>query len=158
MKKQTKNSKTPKEDVLRIIDSLGENPTMMDIRKAIAKKVKQRPWKNPIPKWLFTIGGAFAFFTLLYFVISGLQYHGNINPESANKKMLLLDFLLYSFWTIAPPSYFFYEYMWIFPPKYKLNPGQMSDLKHVQDLASKIWAALLLGFGIILYFKYGVKP
>ncbi len=69
----------------------------------------------------------------------------------------ILDVVIYGLWAIAPPAWFFVEYVRIFPDALKLDPNQLADMKYTQDLAAKFWAGVLLLLGALLFLKYGAK-
>ena len=148
-----------KRQAIKVIELLDDKISMEEIHKSIAKLDKS-VWRNPIPGVVFVLVGLAAFATFVYFIVSNFE-SGRfkiIDPREfreSNNKIILFDYLLYAFWTIIPPSYFLWEYLRIFP--YKLDPSQLADIKYTQELSSKIWAALLFIFGIILYCKYGFR-
>ena len=146
---------TPKQRTIEMITNLDDNISMEAIHKAVSDLDKS-VWKNTLPKTVFIVTGLFAFATFIYFIISSYTSKGIFTAAvPKDTKIILLDYLLYTFWTIVPPSYFLWEYLTLFP--YKLDSGQLSDIKYTQELSSKIWAALLFAFGILLYSKYGVR-
>jgi hypothetical protein len=56
---------------------------------------------------------------------------------------------VYAFWIIAPPSWFFIEYHFVF--NRKDDPHAIEQIKIGQDVAQKFWAALLVllaGIGV----------
>jgi hypothetical protein len=145
----------PKQQVIQMIETLDENISMDGIIKAISGSPRA-VWKNPVPKWVFISTGLAAFATFIYFVVGNYDSNGKFETaKEASSKIVLFDYLLYAIWTIIPPSYFLWEYLRLFP--HKLDSNQMADLKYTQELSSKIWAALLFAFGILLYSKYGVR-
>jgi hypothetical protein len=107
-------------------------------------------WKSPIPKNYFITAGVLAFIT--FCIILG-TYICKVKKDF--NLMQIVNYSLYFVWAMGPPSFFFYEYMWKFP--YKSDANQLADLKYTHELASKIWAALLVVFGILLYSMYGVR-
>ena len=59
---------------------------------------------------------------------------------------------VYAFWVIAPPSWFFVEYYFVFDRK--SDAGAVEQLKIGQDVSQKFWAALLVLLGGIGYFRW----
>lgn len=146
---------TPKQKTIEMISNLDDNISIEAIHKAVSELDKS-VWKNTVPKTVFIVTGLFALATFIYFVATSFTVKGTFTKEVTKEtKIILLDYFLYTLWTIVPPSYFLWEYLKLFP--YKLDSGQVADIKYTQELSSKIWAALLFAFGILLYSKYGVK-
>jgi len=59
---------------------------------------------------------------------------------------------IYAFWVIAPPSWFFVEYYFVF--NRKEDPNSLERFKVGQDVAQKFWAALLVLLAGIGYFRW----
>ena len=55
-------------------------------------------------------------------------------------------------WVIAPPSWFFVEYYFVFDRKE--DPDALERFKVGQDIAQKFWAALLVLLAGIGYFQW----
>ena len=64
------------------------------------------------------------------------------------------DLIVYFAWTILPPAWFLFEYVWLFSDADKLDPNKLADLKYTHELAGKIWAGLVTLLSVILYLKY----
>jgi hypothetical protein len=47
------------------------------------------------------------------------------------------DIIAYSAWTILPPSWFMFEYTWLFPEEARFDSSQLADLKYKHELAGK---------------------
>ena len=58
--------------------------------------------------------------------------------------------LVYAFWVIGPPIWFFVEYHFIFNEK----AARLEHLQYAQDVAQKFWAALLVLLAGIGYFQW----
>lgn len=130
-------------------NALSDNTQIDDIYNKVIQKTPA-VWKSPIPKHFFTISGILAFITFVVIVSTYIfKFKAELEP------MKMINYFLYFIWAMGPPSFFFYEYMWKFP--HKLDANQMADLKYTHELASKIWAALLVVFGVLLYTMYGMK-
>ncbi len=147
---------TEKQQALNIIQNLDNSVTISEIQLKIAK-IDKTVWKNPIPKWVFNLIGIVAGVNFMYLFISVCTENFCVPKYSHSYNIIkLVDILFYSCWAIGVPFYFFIEYLILFP--HKLDKDQLADLNYTQTLASKVWAALLLIFGLFLYMKYGVRP
>jgi hypothetical protein len=65
-------------------------------------------------------------------------------------------FYVYAFWTLAPPLWFFVEYVWIFDPL-RGNALRVQDFNTAQGLAQKVWAALLVFLSVFALVLWGAK-
>jgi hypothetical protein len=69
--------------------------------------------------------------------------------------------ILLSIWTIVPPAWFLFEYTYIFPLTREEEPAsakiQLEHRKYVQDLAAKLWLALVSAL-LVLYFWKDLRP
>lgn len=76
------------------------------------------------------------------------QYLGNYD---------IVDISIYFFWLVMPPIFFLFEYIFLFgkTESNRLNSNQITDFKYCQELGSKIWAAVVVCFSILLYVRYG---
>jgi hypothetical protein len=147
---------TDKQKALNIIQNLDDSATISEIHLKIAE-IDKTVWKNPMSQWFFISIGILAVSTFLFFFISICTENFCIAKYSHCYNIIkLVDIFVYSCWAIGVPAFFFFEYIKIFP--YKLDSNQLADLKYTQELASKIWAALLLIFAFFLLIKYNVKP
>jgi hypothetical protein len=63
---------------------------------------------------------------------------------------------IYGCWIMGPPLWFFAEYFFIFNRKDEETARE--QLKIGQDLAQKIWAALIVLLAGIGYFRWEFKP
>lgn len=143
-----------KKQIQEHLDGLPETATPEEIKNALlpllAKEKEERKiWENKKGRWFFVVASVACVvsFLLLYL------YRHDYEPGFIK----LQDAIIYGLWLIVPPVWFLAEYIWIFPEKYKFDDDQLTDFKYVQSLASKFWAAVLILFGIILYYKYGGK-
>lgn len=142
------------EKVIEWLNSLKKKDKAIDEILAVVNK--KRLWRTTVPQYFFNLVGFAAFLTFLYFMYTNFNKEGLLLKVNNVKPPLnIWDYILYVFWLMAPPSYFLWEYIAKFP--HKLDSNQMADFKYTQDLASKIWAALLIAFGILLLAKYGIK-
>jgi hypothetical protein len=147
---------TDKEKAFNIIQNLDNSVKFPEIHREIAKMDKS-VWKNPISQYVFIGIGIIAGLNFIYFFVSVCTDNFYFYKHSPIYNTIkLVDILLYSCWAIGVPFYFFFEYIKLFP--HKLDKDQLADLNYTQTLASKVWAALLLIFGLFLYMKYGVRP
>ncbi len=141
----------------KLIDYLQNNlvndPSSADIQNTIDSFYNEVPiqknnplvWKSKIGRPLFIIASLFVIFTII-----------TITYFFDDKKLTkYLDLILFCTWTIAPPVWFLYEYVKNFPDEYKLNPHMLADYKVTQELASKIWASVVVIITAIFYLKYG---
>ncbi len=58
------------------------------------------------------------------------------------------DFVLF-FWTLAPPLWFWVEYVWLVSEEEKSDTLKLARVVHGQGLASRIWLAVLAILGAL---------
>jgi hypothetical protein len=58
---------------------------------------------------------------------------------------------LYAIWVLGPPIWFFFEYFYLFRQHGK--PGCIDTFKYGQELASRIWLALVAVLGVLFFGK-----
>lgn len=115
-------------------------------------------WFSLIGRIIFTLSIVAIIFTLWKITNSfNLQnIHTELHCKEGCKKIhyIIFDVLAYCAWTVGPPVWFMFEYVWLFPEKYKFDTYQLDDLKYVHELGNKVWAAFVICITIILYIKY----
>ena len=157
-----------KEKYLKSLDDLhssGDEVSLKEKIEEIKRKIYQdelneEPWKTPFGNWLFLV--ALILFLLFsvskLLMIKSLWWDSKIkSPNEINYDVA--DVLIYSLWLIGPPVFFLVEYVFLFGRNRgnRLKSSHVDDLKYRQDLASKIWAAIVVCFTALLYLKYGWK-
>lgn len=105
-------------------------------------KVKKFKDMQKLVGWSAAIGLA---------VSLGLTFIGWGQPVSSNPlKDIQVGVLV--FWTLAPPIWFWYEYVYLFRSAFPhADSDKLNELKTQQDLSSKIWVAATSVL-LILYF------
>ncbi|WP_035644161.1 hypothetical protein [Flavobacterium sp. ASV13] len=115
-------------------------------------------WFSLIGRIIFTLSIVALFFTLWEITNSFnlKNIHTELNCIEGCKEVhyKIFDVIAYCAWTIGPPVWFMFEYVWLFPKKYKFDSDQLNDLKYVHELGSKVWAAFVICITVILYIKY----
>ncbi|AKU23012.1 hypothetical protein MJ904_08100 [Massilia sp. MB5] len=95
---------------------------------------------------LFAVLGVLGFLVNMLILFAGGVY---LDKESYK----LVSSLTVSAWVLLPPLWFFYEFFYYFPKHG--NPAAGFDrLKAVQDVTSKVWAAVGLVLGAIYTVKF----
>lgn len=129
-----------KQELIDKLQNIDDNASDSEIKEFIAKYIEGGVvWKAKIGRPFFASAILLAVLTITVISITKNQ---------------ILDIVLYSAWTIIPPSWFLLEYTWHFPDNFKLNSSQLDDLKYTQELAGKIWQAVVLLITAIVYLKY----
>lgn len=134
--------KSFKSELINELNSLKEPASLSDIQKLTSKFFSTKMWESKVGRKAFLYAVILATITL--FLITTL--HSKI-----------FDIVAYGLWTIVPPSWFMYEYTWLFPDEARFDSNQLSDLKYKHELAGKIWGGLVLLITAVLYLKYGQK-
>lgn len=136
-----------KEELVKLLKELPDDASLDKIGDTYFNYAKlqldYRPWRSPIGRWVFSFGIILAVFSMIVCMFSRSE-----------------PFVIctYSVWTLFPPSFTLYEYVWLFPDKYKLNTNQLTDMKYTHELAGKIWAAVLIVMGVLILVKFHIKP
>ena len=111
-----------------------------------AEELKRK--QETFPQWQFAAGviGTIALLGSL-----GLAFFGwNLRVESGGVK--LVQVFVLAFWTLAPPIWFWFEYVILFRRAFPhADEKCLNALKTQQDLSSKIWIATASAL-LILYF------
>jgi hypothetical protein len=100
------------------------------------------------PKWQWGVGilGTVALIGSLVLAFFGW----GLKVESRGIKIVQVFVLV--FWTLAPPIWFWFEYVILFRRAFPhANENSLDALKTQQDLSSKIWIATTSAL-LILYF------
>lgn len=122
------------------------------------KKSNRKLWFSPIGRIIFALSIFALFFTLLKitncFNLQNIHTELKCEEECKEPHYEIFDVIAYCAWTIGPPVWFMFEYVWLFPKKYKFDSDQLNDLKYVHELGSKVWAAFVICITVILYIKY----
>ena len=115
-------------------------------------------WFSLIGRIFFLLSILALFFTLWKITNSfNLQnIHTELHCKEGCKDIHynFFDVFAYCAWTIIPPIWFMFEYVWLFPKRYKFDTHQLNDLKYVHELGNKVWVAFVICITIILYIKY----
>jgi hypothetical protein len=133
-----------KRELINQLEKLDETATLTDIQKTSSRFFKQKIWVSYF--------GRIAFVFALILSISTLLLITNAFGFGSSKTF---DIIAYSAWTILPPSWFMFEYTWLFPEEARFDSSQLADLKYKHELAGKIWGGLVVLITAILYLKYG---
>jgi hypothetical protein len=118
------------------------------MKKIEPTTAKTKVWKSPWGRIVFTLSILLAVFTILQVT--------NYFHLEASATIAPFDLVAYFAWTMLPPAWFLYEYVWLFSDADKLDPNKVSDLKYVHELAGKVWASLVVLLSVILYLKYHI--
>ena len=136
----------PKKELIDQLEKLDETATLGDIEKLTSQFFKQKIWVSTVGRITFACTLVLAAITLL--LITDVFKFGSSK---------IFDIIAYSAWTILPPSWFMFEYTWLFPSDARFDSYQIDDLKYKHELAAKIWGGLVIILTAIEYYKYG-KP
>lgn len=157
-----------KNNYLKSLDDLLLCVDIDDVKRKINKikgeidqnKLEEKLWKSPYGSPIFQI----IVILMLLFCLSKLTIIENhwfdAGKKSKNEISYdIIDISIYFFWLVMPPIFFLVEYVVLFGKNEsnRLNSDQISDLKYCQELGSKIWAAVVICFSILLYVRYGFK-
>jgi hypothetical protein len=124
---------------------------------------KKRLWRSPLgARWVVTLVLILLIATFIKFITPcPVLIRKYFYFSESHKSVLydLFDLILYGCWLIIPPVFFLIEYVFIFDKDEtrRMDEDQLSDMKYVQDLASKVWAAVGVFFSIMLLLKYGIR-
>lgn len=150
-------NQTAKQKVISFIEGLDEDVTFTDIEtklllfKKISNPVtatsEKKVWTSTIGRTVFVISILLAIYSIVEITDRFNLYH--------HDTVRYFDVIAYCAWTIIPPAWFLFEYVWLFPAKSKLDSNELGDLKYTHELASKIWAGLVVLITAVLYIKYG---
>lgn len=139
-------SPDPINSLVEELQKLTHSATASDVKKITSRYFDQKIWISPIGRYAFGIAFILAILTLL-----------QITNAFGFGRSKVFDVIAYSAWTILPPSWFMFEYTWLFPNEARFDPNQLADLKYKHELAGKIWAGLVLLITAFIYLKYGQK-
>lgn len=145
---------SPKQQIKNRIDSLSDTLSFSQIEDKIYELNTEKVWHNVPGRWFFGVAGLFAIISLII-MLQGIKVkEGKLVQPT---KISLWDGVIYAIWIVAPPLWFLFEYVWMFDDKYKMHSDYNNDVRLVQELASKVWGALFVLFGSVLYLKYAYK-
>ena len=137
---------TKKQALIDALQKLGEGAAPDLIKQTVnsfypdESVTVSKTWTSPVGRAVFTISIFLGFLSL--FLI--WKYH--------DCKELMLT--IYGAWTIGPPVWFLYEYVWLFPERLRHDSVEFGDLKYVHELSGKIWAGLVVVMTAILIVSY----
>ena len=144
-----------KNQIITELSKLNDNASIKEIYKSINDCLKQN---NLVVSWISRFGhiamiiGLFlAIDSILYIELVPVKYNYTILKE---KIVNSFDIFIYAFWIIIPPSWFLFEYTWLFPNNLRQDTNEISDLKYKHELAGKVWAGLVGLITLLLYIKY----
>lgn len=150
-------NKTVKQKIISYLEELDENATLTDIETQVQLFLKisnsvtthreKKVWTSAIGRTIFVVSILLAFYTIVEITDKFNLYH--------HETVSYFDVIAYCAWTVIPPAWFLFEYVWLFPAKSKLDSNELADLKYTHELASKIWAGLVVLITAVLYLKYG---
>lgn len=157
-----------KEKYLKSLDDLISSTEESSLKEKIEEikleilynELNEEPWKTPFGNWFFlVILILFLLFSFLKLAIFKTLWWDSELCAPKQISYDLADGLIYFFWLVGPPVFFLIEYVFLFGKnrENRLNSRHVDDLKYCQDLASKIWAAIVVCFSALLYLKYGIK-
>ena len=135
-----------KEQLINQLEKLSETATPSDIQKITSSFFNQKIWISSVGRVSFVCALILAVITLL--LITNAFNLGD---------SITFDIIAYSAWAILPPSWFMFEYTWLFPNDARFDSNQVADLKYKHELSGKIWGGLVLLITAIIYLKYGQK-
>lgn len=153
------------EEIIEKIDNILKSNTEEVVNKLSDLKDEifinlGKPWSTPFKSWWFQIPLLvillFSFFKLAFIETRWLDSEkDSINHICYN----ILDLIIYFFWLLTPPIFFLIEYVCCFGKNEsnRLNSDQVTDIKYCQELGSKIWAAVVVCFSLLMYVRYGFK-
>lgn len=133
-----------KRKLIEELENLDEEATLSDIQKATSGFFKDKVWTSTIGRIVFGCSLILAILTLLL-ITNAFNIGSNLS----------FDIIAYAAWTIFPPAWFMFEYVWLFPDEARFDAHQLSDLKYKHELAGKIWGGLVLLITATIYLKYG---
>jgi len=129
-----------KRELIKKLEQLDDEASLSDIQGVTSKFYNEGIWISPIGRRAFGISLSLAVITLLIMTVGRCK---------------IFDIVAYCLWTILPPSWFLFEYAWLFPDSARFDANQLDDLKYKNELAGKIWTALVVLITVIIYLKYG---
>ena len=143
---------SPKQEMIKLLDIIDDTTSWEDLKKIIdvlnpAGKLSA-DWENEnlyqgrIRKLITLVG-----------IIAIILVIGSIYVVTFSK---LWAVIAYSFWAIAPPTWFFIEWVWLFDSRG--DSRRLDKFKITIDLAQKFWAAVLVLLAIEILLKYNMKP
>lgn len=146
---------TDKQKVINALVKLPDDVSFEKIEDEVYELSPNKIWKNKKRYRFYIFTGFFAVFSLIVL----LENMEPVIRDNDNKVKVIEwgDAIVYSMWLLGPPLWFLFEYICDFEDKYKARSVQQTDFKFTYELASKVWAALLILFGLILYVHYGQK-
>lgn len=86
-----------------------------------------------------------AFLLALVSLVVGMTWGNNPSAHRTCKE------ILYAIWVLGPPIWFFIEYFYLFRQHGK--PCCIETFKYGQELASRIWLALVVVLGVLFFGK-----
>lgn len=132
-----------KNELIKELEQLKDDASLSEIQGVTSRFFGQEIWMSPVGRVAFGVSCFLALVTLL------------IMTKTFHFSSKAFDLIAFCLWTILPPSWFLFEYAWLFPDSARFDDNQLEDLKYKHDLAGKIWAALVVVITVIIYLKYG---
>ena len=150
------NSVSSKRRFIDFIENMPEGLTDDEVEKRVADYIQKNQTKNSGNKiiWKSFIGRTVFACSILLCLLTILIVT-NLFDLHRQSTVSYFDVIAYCAWTVLPPAWFLFEYVWLFPDEAKLDSSQLSDLKYTHELASKIWAGVVVLITAVLYIKYG---
>jgi hypothetical protein len=108
----------------------------------------ERQWQ--IIDWVAGSMAALILFVSFYLAVRGFN---DVLPEPGKHwpPIKKCETILLVFWVCVPPAWFWFEYFFLFKRVTNPAPDDFEKLKYGQDLASKIWLAVVSAL-LMLYF------
>jgi hypothetical protein len=151
------NAESHKRKFIDFLENMPGGLTEQEIQKRVTAYFQNKPglksynknviWKSSIGRTVFTCSILLCILTIL--IVTNFF---NLHKQNS---VSYFDVIAYCAWTVFPPAWLLLEYVWLFPDDAKLDPNQLSDLKYTHELASKVWAGVVVLITVILYIKYG---
>ena len=144
--KVTRSMTSAKQTILQAVQSLDDNAQPEKVLETIAKVTPLMP-----PSEYLYAGGRrplITFVGLCAIAIAIACFYAI--PHSKEWAATI-----YMFWAIAPPSWFFIEWVWLF--KSYGDAHRLNQFKTTIDIAQKFWGGVLALLALEILLIYGLK-
>ena len=139
---------TLKDELIQKLSKLDESANAEELKKITNDFLSPgtKLWRGYLGWFLMVLSSILAviMLTLLF----------NLCYEKIHIPFIYL--LAYAAWVIIPPSWFLFEYVWIFPYEDKMDTNKAADMRYTQKLAGQIWAGLVLLIGAALFLSFPI--
>lgn len=143
---------SPKEEISKLLGMIDDTSTWEDVKKLIdiinhtsitsSEEVNEKLYRGRTRKLITLLGIIAIVFVLISIYVVTLSKQWAV--------------IAYSFWAIAPPAWFFIEWVWLFDSRG--DSRRLDKFKITIDLAQKFWAAVLLLLAMEILLTYNIKP